>query len=152
MEGIGAEPQLQIVLEGGVQEEHFGQQGLDIAQMINVAGLGPPVLVLHEAAAARGAFAFMGHGIQFPAHMQGAGLHIGFDFHTGHYDEADDREVAQQVKQCCHAISPMESRCRCITRKALARFCRTAATSALVRLAKCPLPFSVRRASLETET
>ena len=32
VEGIGAEPQLEVMGEGGVQEEHFFQQGLDIAQ------------------------------------------------------------------------------------------------------------------------
>ena len=74
VEGVGAEPQLEVMGEGGVQEEHFFQQGLDVAHVVDVAGLGPPVGLFHEAAAVGAFGAFMRHGSWPLATRRGASL------------------------------------------------------------------------------
>ena len=49
----------------------------------------------------------MGHGVQLPAHMQGAGRQVGPDLDIGHAEEADYRQVAQDVEHNAHEFSPV---------------------------------------------
>ena len=112
MEGIGTHPQFEVVLKSGMQKKHFGQQSLHIAHVLNMPGLGPPVLFFHKAAAVHRLGAFVRHWVQFPPNVQRAGCEVGFDFKVGHAEKAGYRQIAKNVKKCGHSFTPVGSRCR----------------------------------------
>ena len=108
VEGIGADPQGLVVLERGLEEEDFHDEGLEIAQMINVALLFPPFKFFEVAAAVLGALAFMRNRVEFPADVERGGLHVFHDFYERRNGKAEHAEIPQEVNQCSHACSPIQ--------------------------------------------
>ena len=86
----------------GVQTKHLCDQCLDVAQVRNMAGFGPPVLLFHKAAAVGSFCAFVGNGVDFPAHVQWAGRQVRPDFYKDKAEEASYRQIAQKVKKSGH--------------------------------------------------
>ena len=107
MEGIGAGPEFEIVLKGGMQEEHFFQNTFDVFQMAEVAFFLPPIHFFHITAPVLRLVAFVGYRVQFPAYMQGGGFTKGPESPDGQADKPDKSQIAKQVKQCCHAFPPV---------------------------------------------
>ena len=107
VEGIGAVPQGTIVLEGGFEEENFHQKSAEIAQMVGLVLMLPPVGILHVAATVFGLGTFMRNGVEFPASMHRRFFHIVSDFEKRCDCTADECEVPQQVKECNHASTPV---------------------------------------------
>jgi len=112
VEGVGPVPQRAVIVERGFEEEHFHEQGLEVAHVIHMMFLRPPVAFFHVAAAMLGAGAFMRNGIDFPAAVKRSGLYILFDFEKRRDCKSDHAEIPQEVKQCSHACSPV-FRCAC---------------------------------------